>query len=198
MLAALERYASGVTEAPMQPAPIPPFERERLTELERLRAGAQPVEALDALTRELADALGAPIALVSLVDERHQRWPGACGLPEDLDAARQAPRETSICGHVVAADRPLLIEDVLADERFANNPFLRERGIRFYAGVPLRSRAGVPVGTLCVIDTRPRTLSKGEQVLLRTLADRAMAELERLSGESSRRSRTAPELGAAP
>jgi hypothetical protein len=179
MVATIERCANALAETPMTPAPIPPFEAERLAALKRLNLGGKPIPALDAITRELAETFSVPIALVTLIDEEHQRWPGACGLPEDLDAARAAPRDTSVCGHVVAADQPLVIEDVLKDKRFANNPFLRERGIRFYAGVPLRTRSGVAVGSLCVIDTTPRTISKSEQALLRTLADKVMAEIER-------------------
>ncbi|HYC00974.1 MAG TPA: AI-2E family transporter [Candidatus Limnocylindrales bacterium] len=183
MVAVVERCAYALAETPMTPAPIPPFETERLEALKRLNLDGKPIAALEAITRELAEAFDVPIALVSLVDEDHQRWPGACGLPPDLDAVREAPRETSICGHVVAADQPLVIEDALKDKRFANNPFLRERGIRFYAGVPLRTRSGLAIGSLCVIDTTPRTFSKSEQRLLCTLADKIMAELERETTE---------------
>lgn len=124
-------------------------------------------------------------------------WPGATGLPEDLDKARAAPRETSICGHVVAANEPLIIEDTLKDKRFANNPFLRERGIRFYAGAPLRTAAGQPIGSLCVIDTQPRTISKSELALLRLLADRVVDELERQARVAPHEKKAALNIGAA-
>ncbi len=92
----------------------------------------------DEVAAKVAAAFGTPIALVTLVDDKYQRWPGAVGLPPRLDACRLDARETSICGHVVAANDMLVIEDVAKDTRFANNPFLIENGIRFYAGAPLR------------------------------------------------------------
>lgn len=194
----IERRATGAIDAPMEAAPIPPFEEERLAELERLRAlAAVPSPELEKITRELADTFGVPISLVSLIDRERQVWPGATGLPEDLDKARAAPRETSICGHVVAANEPLIIEDTLKDKRFANNPFLRERGIRFYAGAPLRTAAGQPIGSLCVIDTQPRTISKSELALLRLLADRVVDELERQARVPPHEKKAALNIGAA-
>jgi GAF domain-containing protein len=117
------------------------------------------------------------------VDEYRQFWKSATGLPEDLATARQAPRETSICGHLVACNEVMVIEDVLKDKRFSNNPFLRERGIRFYAGAPLRTSEGHAIGSLCVIDTKPRTISERERALLQLIADEAMVEIEKRRGE---------------
>jgi GAF domain-containing protein len=99
-------------------------------------------------------------------------------LPEGLALARQAPRETSICGHVVAENEIVVIEDTHKDKRFATNEFLRERGIRFYAGAPLRSRNGQAIGTLCVLDTVPRTFSATERSLLQVIADDVMTAIQ--------------------
>ena len=97
-------------------------------------------------------------------------------MPDELEKARQAPRETSICGHVVAIDAPLVVEDTARDPRFANNSFLRENGIRFYAGAPLRTSSGHVIGSLCVIDTRPRTIGGRDIKLLQVIADGLMSE----------------------
>lgn len=97
-------------------------------------------------------------------------------------SAREAPRETSICGHVVAQNETLVVEDVLRDSRFAGNPFLREHGIRFYAGAPLRTAAGVAIGSLCVIDTRPRRINAAERRMLSIIADQVVREMESAVG----------------
>ena len=133
----------------LTPAPIPADEPARLQEVQRLRLlDAEPDEMLDAVTRELARAFAVPISLVSIIDTDRQFWRSHVGLPDDLAAAGEAPRDTSICGHVVALNEALVVEDVAKDKRFATNPFLVSRGIRFYAGVPLRSQSGHAVGSL--------------------------------------------------
>ena len=168
----------GKAEPTMMRAPIPAREKERLAELERLDILDTPREpAFDSITAQLRDALDVPIALVSLVDANRQFWKSSCGLPEGLEAAREAPRDTSICGHVVAGNEPLVVEDVLRDERFAGNPFLRQHGIRFYAGAPLRSQ-GLAVGSLCVLDTRPRRINAAERRLLSIIADQVVRQME--------------------
>ncbi|WP_425449950.1 AI-2E family transporter [Virgifigura deserti] len=173
-------YAATPIEAPMVPSPIPIQEEERLAELRSLNLlDTDPEEAFDRVTRRLAKAFHAPIALLTLVDDYRQFWKSATGLPEDLAVARQAPRETSMCGHVVGLNDLLVIEDTLKDKRFANNPFLRERGIRFYAGAPLRTSCGRAIGSLCVIDIEPRTITDRERALLQMIADEVMAEIEK-------------------
>lgn len=160
-------------------APIPAQEEVRLCDLKALGLlDTPPEERFDRITRELASALHVPISLLTLVDERRQFWKSQTGLPDDLAHARQAPRESSICGHVVAENEILVIEDTRKDKRFASNEFLRERGIRFYAGAPLRSRNGQAIGALCVIDTVPRTFSASEKALLQVIADDVMTAIE--------------------
>ncbi|HEV2604789.1 MAG TPA: AI-2E family transporter [Microvirga sp.] len=153
-------------------------EHERLAALRDLNL-AQRKQQLDEVAKRVAQAFGVPIALVSLIDEEHQVMPGATGLPPDLDATRQAPREVSICGHVVATDEVVVAEDVTKDPRFADNPLVLEKGIRFYAGAPLRTAAGLVLGSLCVIDTSPRLFSDEEKGRLQAMADELMEEVER-------------------
>ena len=175
----IKDLAASPIVTPMVPAPVPREEPERLDQLKKLKIlDTETEEVFDRLTRRLAQAFGAPIALLSLVDEYRQFWKSATGMPEDLNLAREAPRETSICGHVVAANQLLVVEDVLKDKRFANNPFLRERGIRFYAGAPLRTSTGHAIGSLCVIDTKPRSVSERESKLLQMIADETTAQIE--------------------
>jgi GAF domain-containing protein len=78
---------------------------------------------------------------------------------------------------VVAGNAPLVIEDTARDPRFAHNPFLRKHGLRFYAGVPLRTRSEHVIGTLCVMDLKPRTLSPRELKLMQVIADELMTDL---------------------
>ncbi len=160
------------------PPPIPENERDRLDALRGFGLGTAGNSQLDAFAAKVAAAFDMPIALVSLVDAEHQRWPGAAGLPPDLEASRMAPRSTSICGHVVAGGEPLVIRDVAKDRRFAKNPFLLEKGIRFYAGAPLRTASGFVLGSLCVIDTKPRSFSAKDVKLLQIVAEDLMAQVE--------------------
>ena len=87
-------------------------------------------------------------------------------------------RETSICGHVVALGEMIVVEDVAKDPRFANNPFLIEKGIRFYAGAPLKTKAGFTVGSLCVIDPKPRAFGQKDRTLLQKIADDVVGKVE--------------------
>ena len=175
-----------VTES-MLPAGVPEHEEERLEELKRLDLLDTPrEEALDNITRELARTFNVPISLVTVVDEKRQIWKSQTGLPPELAAAGGGPREESICGHVVAANEMLVVPDLLKDKRFAGNPFVKERGIRFYAGVPLRTQSGQAIGSLCIIDTRPHDLSEGEKAYLQMMAGRIIDYMEaRVAAERS-------------
>ncbi|WP_233575768.1 AI-2E family transporter [Noviherbaspirillum saxi] len=160
------------------PAPLPAEEMERLQALQSSGVLAADKSALlDRIARSVAEAVDTPIALVSLIDDTLQLWKGAFGLPEELQKTRQGSRDTSICTHVVASNAPLVIEDTARDSRFARNSFLRKHGLRFYAGVPLRAKSKQVIGTLCVMDLRPRTLSPRELKLMQVIADELMTDL---------------------
>jgi GAF domain-containing protein len=119
-----------------------------------------------------------PIALITFIDRDHQWFKSQVGLPEEIADARKISRELSVCGHVVANGEALVVEDLSRDRRFANNPLLKERGLRFYAGVPLRSN-NLPIGSLCILDIKPRRLSEREKRLLEVIAEDVMEELTR-------------------
>jgi len=181
----------------MQAPSIPENEQARLAALHELGLSSAKGEHFDEVAAKVAAAFDAPIALVSFIDDEHQLWPGATGLPEALNTARQAARETSICGHVVSADSVLVVDDVTKDPRFADNPFLLENGIRFYAGAPLRTASGFVVGSLCVIDTKPRTFSPEDKKLLQIIADELMVKVEGELNRDSDRSLETSEYAVA-
>jgi len=164
----------------MMAAPALANEEERLEELKGLKILDTPAEEkFDRLTEHLTRLFKVPIALVTLIDKDRQWFKSQIGLPDDLAEARATPRDVSVCGHVVAQNEILVVRDLARDPRFANNPFLKQRGFRFYAGVPLRGPNGLPVGSVCILDTKPREMSGQEQQLLQIVAEDAMEELKR-------------------
>jgi PAS domain S-box-containing protein len=148
---------------------IPPKEAQRLSHLYSLNLLDTPKDdAFDSLTRLAAELFAVPIALVSLLDRDRQWFKSAQGL-----CATQTPRDISFCNYVVADAAPLVVNDARRDPAFASNPLVTaEPYLRFYAGVPICS-AGHVIGTLCLIDTRPREFSAAELEQLKLLARQA-------------------------
>jgi diguanylate cyclase (GGDEF)-like protein/PAS domain S-box-containing protein len=129
----------------------------------------------DRFTRIATAALQVPIALVSLIDSDRQWFKSRVGLEP-----RETPRSMAFCSHAVALNDLLVVPDTHLDERFANNPLvLGAPFIRFYAGQPVHSADGQPIGTLCVIDRQPRQFGEAEKRLLRDLAQLVQDELNR-------------------
>lgn len=124
--------------------------------------------ALRRITDFAAALCETPIALVSLVEEAAQRFVARTGL-----AAESTPRRVSFCAHAIADDALMVVPDAAADPRFAENDLVTgEPHIRFYAGTPVKSREGLRLGTLCVIDRTPRKgLTPLQQQGLETLAE---------------------------
>ena len=130
-------------------------------------------ERFDRLTRLAKRLFGVSIALVSLVDTNRQWFKSCIGL-----SATETSREISFCGHTILGDDILLIPDASLDERFHDNPLVvGAPHIRFYAGCPLRAANGTKMGTLCLIDVVPHSMSDDDQGLLRDLAHMAEQEL---------------------
>lgn len=129
----------------------------------------------DRFTR-LAQALfGCKISLFTLVDEKRQWFMSRQGT-----ALKETPRDVSFCAHAVFDDKVLYVPDASQDERFADNPLVTgQPQIRLYAGVPLHSVEGLPLGTLCIIDDIPRELNQLQLMLLQDLAALAEAEIDR-------------------
>jgi predicted PurR-regulated permease PerM/methylmalonyl-CoA mutase cobalamin-binding subunit len=163
----------------MIPGAIPDNEENRLEELARLHlADGTREEVFDRVTRKLARVFEVPIALITFIDRDHQWFKSQVGLPEEIAEAQQTSRELSVCGHVIANDEVFVVEDLARDRRFANNPLLKERGLRFYAGVPLRSN-NLPIGSLCILDVKPRRMTEREKRLLEVIAEDVMEEIQR-------------------
>jgi len=176
-LVQMARLAPPMTEE-MTPAPIPADEEERLAALAALNlldTEAEPV--FDRITAKLVRIFEVPIALISLIDRDRQFFKSQTGLPEELAQARQTARNVSVCGHVAAKNQVMVIEDLARDRRFANNPLLKEHGIRFYAGAPLLAPNGQPIGSLCLMDMKPRQLTEREKRLLLEYASEVMEEI---------------------
>lgn len=168
-----------------EPAPIPFEEKERVALLHQFQIlDTDREESFDRLTRLASLITGAPIAIISLVDEDRQWFKSRQGLEVE-----QTARDISFCGHAILADEITVIPDAALDDRFADNPLVTgDPFIRFYAGVPLIAREGYALGTLCVIDTEPRVgLSSIETEGLLALAHTVMDEIElRLAGNTLR------------
>ncbi len=167
----------------MQPDPTgwseparPATEDARLEALHAYAVLDTPSEAaFDDLVRLAQLLCDVPIALVSLVDARRQWFKARIGL-----GVSQTDRAVSFCGHAIHDPTELfVVEDTLADPRFAGNPLVvGEPRIRFYAGAPILSPQGHAVGTVCVIDQRPRRLGEPQREGLLALARQAVAQLE--------------------
>ena len=151
-------------------------EDDRLAAVQRLGILDSPAEErFDVLTRLAAATLSTPIALVSVIDTDRQWFKSRVGMDQC-----ETSRGISFCGHAILQDDIMVVPDVNQDERFIGNPLVTgEPYIRFYAGAPLKLPNGHNVGTLCLIDTTPRTLDDIDLAILGSLRDLAVEELVR-------------------
>jgi GAF domain-containing protein len=135
-------------------------------------------EAFDRLTRIAARLLDAPVALVSLVDRDKQVFAGCVGLPDPWATDRETPLSHSFCQHAVTSREPLIIPDAREDPRVRDNLAIRDLHVIAYAGIPLIDSEGNALGSLCVIDDKPRTWTADQTELLADLASTVVSELE--------------------
>lgn len=158
----------------MRTPALPANETERLAALRSAACAYAPrEERFDRITRTVRRLLQVPIALITIVEADEQWFRSVQGLEID-----HTPRDISFCGHVVADGRPLVINDTWAEEDFADNPLvIGEPGIRSYIGWPLEIAPGLVAGSLCAIDTMPRTFGPHEAEGLKDLARIAESEL---------------------
>jgi len=152
----------------MKTPDFPSNEASRLAALQSTRLlDTPPEERFDRVTRLAARLFDVPICLVSLIDSDRQWFKSCYGLD-----ARETGRDISFCGHAILGSNLFVVENALTDERFADNPLVTGApDIRFYAGAPLADLEGYRLGTLCLIDSEPRSFSAQDQQSLRDFAD---------------------------
>lgn len=175
----------------MQIAPLPKNEAARLTALKGLEILDTPEEAMfDEITKLASMICNVPISLVSLIDETRQWFKSHHGLK-----ARETPRSLAFCSHAILGDEVFVIPNAKNDNRFKNNPLVNgDPNVIFYAGIPLALDDQIKLGTLCVIDNKPRELNEEQLQMLRLLGkqtvrllqmrkDRDKLEIEKKSAE---------------
>lgn len=158
-----------------QRPPIPANEARRLEALRRHRLlDTAPEREFDDFARLAALICDVPIALITLVDAERQWFKARIGLD-----STETPREHAFCSYTILGEEPLLVADATKDERFARNPLVTsEPHIRFYLGAPLIDVEGYALGSLCVIDRKPRQLSAEQTEGLSALSRQFSARLE--------------------
>ena len=160
-------------------AELPKDEASRVSVLRELGIlDTGPEEPFDRVTRIAATAFNTPMSLVSLVDTDRQWFKSNFGLNTS-----ETSRDSAFCAHVVQKNGELVVSDTLQDDRFADNPLVQgQPHVRFYAGAPLTLPDGSCIGTLCLLDTRPREFTHEDMQMLRDLRDLVLDEIERKRG----------------
>jgi signal transduction histidine kinase len=156
-------------------AALHPNETERLKALRSYGILDTAIEpSFDDITKIASYVCQTPMSIISLVDEGRQWFKSEIGL-----GVRQTPMDQSICAHAILEHSFLEVEDVTKDARFSHNPLVTGNpNLRFYAGALLRTPDGLPLGTVCVLDDKPRVLSPEQRDVLAALARQVMAQME--------------------
>jgi GAF domain-containing protein len=158
----------------MQVASIPDNEAERLAALHALLIlDTPPEQRFDKIAAFAASEFAVPVVLITLLDAERQWFKARVGTP-----VCETGRDVSLCSHAILQPEIMVVPDTHADPRFADNPLVTgDMNVRFYAGAPLTLASGLRLGTLCLIDHRPRTLDAMELGILGTLRDLVVMEL---------------------
>lgn len=180
--------------SPTPPRPTGLESPDRLADLGSSALMDSPVEeAFERCTRLVTTALGVPVALVSLVDDRRQFFKSATGLEEPWASRRGTALSHSLCQHVVTADAPLVVSDARTDPRVSGSGAVTDLAVVAYAGAPVHGPGGLPIGALCAIDHQPRQWTESEVSLLEDLAD-ATSELIAMRAAAVQRRAAVAEL----
>jgi two-component sensor histidine kinase len=150
-------------------------EEQRLAALRHYQILDTPREKeFDDIVRVVSAICEAPVSVINLIDEGRQWFKAEVGL-----GVRETPLPASICAHAILQHGLFVVPDTLADRRFSDNPLvIGDPGFRFYAGALLETSQGFPLGTLCVLDYKPRTLNENQTALLRLMASQVMKLIE--------------------
>lgn len=153
---------------------IPKNEAKRMALVNQLQIlDTEPAPELDEITETVQQYFDVPICLVTIVDTNRQWFKSNVGLD-----ASETDRDVSFCGHAINYDDTLYVPDAQDDMRFRTNPLVTEYPhIRFYAGAPLIMEPDIRIGTLCIIDRKPRELDEAQLLKLREFADRIQNKL---------------------
>jgi GAF domain-containing protein len=155
--------------------PVPENEKARLETLHQYEIlDTDPEESFNDLTRLAAYICNTPIALITLIDEHRQWFKSKVGISQE-----ETSRDISFCAYAILQDGPFIVRDALDDVRFRTNPMVTAAPlIRFYAGSPLMSPEGFKIGTLCVIDSKPRELTPEQIAALKILGNQVITQLD--------------------
>ncbi|WP_179344847.1 sensor histidine kinase [Winogradskyella ursingii] len=153
---------------------LPQKEQQRLEAVKSYQIlDTLPESDYDNITELVASICDVPIALITFLDEKRNYFKSHQGIPFN-----ESPRDISFCGHAILEDDVMIVEDARKDPRFVENPLIDELKAIFYAGQPLVDSNGLALGTICVFDHKPRTLSKKQKKALKTLGNQVVNLLE--------------------
>ena len=146
---------------------LPKNEKQRLKVVKEYKLlDTLPEEDFDNITNLVANICDVPISLITLLDADRNFLKSHYGIPFN-----ESPRNISFCGHAILENNSIfIVEDATKDQRFYNNPLIKDHNVKFYAGVPLINPEGFPLGTLCVYDVKPKQLTKQQQKAMIILA----------------------------
>ena len=155
-----------------------PISKSEIRRLEALRnyqiLDSAPEREFDDVVKIASHICGVPFATLTFVDGERQWFKAKVGIE-----ASETPREDAFCAHTIQSSELLLVEDATADSRFAESPLVKgEPNIRFYAGAPLVDGEGHALGTLCVLDREPRSLTEPQKLALEALARLVVSQME--------------------
>ena len=155
--------------------PLPKNETDRLRALRSYKIlDTRPEERFDELTQLAAIICGVPMSLITLIDADRQWFKSKVGIE-----LSETPRAQAFCTHAIMQPQMFVVPDAAEDERFAKNPLVTgDPNIRFYAGAPLATSDGHLLGTMCVLDRKPRTLSGEQKIALEILGRQVVANME--------------------